>query len=256
MRRGDFTATPHAGVAGSVLRRRRVRGVPRRRSAATPWVDGEAPAARTGESMEIIKTTARQVARSLGRATRVLANGGVIVYPTDTAYGLGVRLDRSAALKKIVSIKGRSARKPLPVIADSVATVRNFFSLNSTEQGLIRRYWPGPLTLLLKTKRTLPGAVVRASRVAVRVPAAAIARLLATRAGGLLISTSANRAGKPACYTAADVLRQFRRQRTQPNLILDAGRLPHQSVSTIVRVRGERVEVVRRGAVRMSSCKL
>lgn len=171
---------------------------------------------------------------ALARAGRVLRRGGVIVYPTDTAYALGGRYDVGAVTRRVLDIKGRRDRK-FTLVAASLAQVRRHFRLPPAALALARRSWPGPLSIVVSR------------RLAVRVPAYAVARRLAQLAGAPLIASSANRTGGRTPYRFSAVYGQF--IGAQPDLLLDGGTLPKRKPSTIVRVDGRgRVEVVRQGA--------
>lgn len=173
---------------------------------------------------------------TLRQAAAVIRRGGVVVYPTDTAYALGGRFDSRAVAKRVMAIKGRKDPK-FTLVAGSSAQVQRFFSLNQKEKMLTRQHWPGSLSLVVSR------------RYAVRVPSDAISRRLALLAKSPLIATSANVMGQPNPYSAASVQRQFAHG-LQPDLVLDAGRLPKRKPSTVVSVDGRgRLRVIRAGAV-------
>lgn len=172
----------------------------------------------------------------LRQAAAILRRGGVVAYPTDTAYAIGGRFDRRAVARRVMAIKGRRDHK-FTLVAASLRQAQRHFRLATAARRLIRRHWPGPLSLVVS------------KRYAVRVPADAVARRLATLAGVPLIATSANRTGRATPYTAAAVRRQFAHL-PQPDLVLDAGRLPKRKPSTVVAVDGRgRVRVLRAGMV-------
>ncbi len=205
------------------------------------------------ESMKVLRITRGRVTkRALAEAAAVLRAGGVVVMPTETAYGLAAVPSDRAAVGRIYRIKGRPARKALPLIADSMASVRRAFVLDGRALSLARGYWPGPLTLVLPFRRNagLPAAAGGTSG-AVRVPRSAWARALAEAAGGLVTSTSANLSGEAAIYDARKVVASFRGRRHAPDLVLDAGALPVRMPSTIVRAKKGKIEVLREGPVKV-----
>ena len=164
--------------------------------------------------MHIVKPNRAGIAQ----AVRVLRSGGVIVYPTDTAYGLGGVFDSPAVIRKILSIKNRTDKK-FTLVAASQRQVERSFRLNPLQKKLARQYWPGPLSLVVSP------------RFAVRVPAHSVARLLCRRVGRPLIASSANRSGQRSPYWVPAVVTGFSNKKNQPELIIDAGRLPRRKAS-------------------------
>lgn len=197
---------------------------------------------------------------NIKKAADFLSAGGTVVYPTETAYGLAADPFNKRAVKKIYQIKSRSFNKPLPLIADSLKTVQQFFILNKKEKELAQKFWPGALTMVLKVKRecgekfdylTTPAPPSKGGddKVAVRISSSKIARVLAKSLGGLVISTSANVSNCGECYSPAAVITQFRNKKFQPDAIFDAGILKKIKPSTIVRVENDQIKIIREGAV-------
>jgi L-threonylcarbamoyladenylate synthase len=191
-------------------------------------VDGQAPSAE-----------------SLAKAERALA-AGLLIYPTDTLYALGARIGEPLLVRLVRDAKGRPDRKPLPLVAASLAQARELCSeWPEVAERLAAAYWPGPLSLVLRATPEVPDEVTSGSgTVAVRVPALELPRALCERVGPL-VSTSANRAGELpplTCGEACDGVGEF------AALALDAG--PGRPLaSTIVRVSAGQAELLREGAV-------
>ena len=171
-------------------------------------------------------------------AGRWLRRGGIGIYPTDTAYGIGGRFRSQSVRVRISEFKKRDDQK-FTLIASSLGQVEKFFKLSATAKKLARKHWPGPLSIVVSP------------RFAVRVPAAATARRLAHLAGQPLIATSVNLSGQPPAYTSSEVERVLKKSRRTPDFFLDVGQLRRQEVSTVVRVTGKKVEVIRPGAVKI-----
>lgn len=204
--------------------------------------------------MEIIKIDKNKPdKRNIKRAVGILRRGGVVVYSTDTAYALGCDSTSRQAMARIFKIKKRPREKQLPLIAGSTAMVKKFYKIDKISARLIKKYWPGPLTLVLSIKHNVSTILGRNKKVAVRVPDCKIARLLSGRLGRPIVSTSANLSGQQVCYSASCVIGQFKNQKYQPDLILDAGRLPKRKPSTIVIIKDGRVVILRKGAVEVKS---
>lgn len=203
--------------------------------------------------MRVIAINRHRVSRRvLAEVAAVLAAGGTVVMPTETAYGIAADPRSAKAVAAVYRAKGRPRRKPLPLIAASAARVRAAFDLRGSALALAHRHWPGPLTLVLPLK---PGVRLPATAGerdgAVRVPKSAWARAIAAATGGLVTSTSANISGDATIYDPADVIRSFRGRRHAPTLLLDAGPLPVRKPSTIVRQKRGMMEVLRQGAVKV-----
>ena len=185
--------------------------------------------------------------------------GKAVAYPTETAYGLAADPFNSEAIKKIYQIKGRDFKKRLPMIAESLKTVERFFILHKKERVLARKFWPGPLTIILNSKIKIQKSKLQLKiqnfkknkKIAVRVSSNKIAQVLAKSLGGLVISTSANVSGKSECYSANAVARQFKNRKFQPDLILNAGVLKKIKPSTIVAVEKGRIKVIRQGEIKI-----
>ena len=176
----------------------------------------------------------RPDAASLKKAASVLKSGGLVVYPTETAYALGCDPKNPKAVRRLFSVKKRDRSKPLPMIAASAAMAGRLLKLDRYGHVLASAFWPGPLTLV--------GGPDAAVRVSPHPVASALSRAL----GRPIISTSANLSGTSARYDAASVLRDLG---ALPDLVLDAGPLRPSPVSTVVRARGGVVEILREGAV-------
>lgn len=163
---------------------------------------------------------------------RILDEGGVVAFPTDTVYGVGARLDRPAALEQIYYAKGRDHSKPLPVlVADRSLAASLASDLPFPAEALMRRFFPGPLTLVLPAAPGLPPAVTGgAGKVGVRCPNHRVARRILQDCGGALAVTSANRSGEPPATTSHEVWRALG---NDIDVILDA-RCGTRAASTVV----------------------
>ncbi len=194
---------------------------------------------------------------AIKRAAKVLTGGGTVVFPTETLYGLAAMATNKKAVGKVYAIKRRPREKLLPVIVGSFAQAQKYFIFSRVELAFARRFWPGPLTLVLKTRSKKLEAAVGGDRVAVRYSANTVAARLAIYAGVPITATSANISGKPGCFTIASVKRQFGRvvggrssaARVDPDLFLNGGTLKRSLPSTIVRVLQGRIIVLREGKV-------
>jgi L-threonylcarbamoyladenylate synthase len=184
---------------------------------------------------------------SITEAAIVVRRGGLVVYPTDTVYGIGCDPFDDEAVSRLFEAKVRGT-KPVPVLCDSMRSARTLVSMSPTAQVLAEEFWPGGLTIVMPTVRKLPYLLDQGSgEVGLRVPALDSCVKLIEQCGGFLTGTSANASGSPPCRTAAEALEELG---GKVDLILDGGTLQGEE-STVVRVRGHSVEVLREGAVKI-----
>ena len=184
----------------------------------------------------------------LRQVAGVLQQEGVVVFPTDTLYGLAADPRSAAAVAAVFRLKGRSPGEPLPLIAADVVQVERFAAvLSPLARRLAGIFWPGPLTLVVPALASLaPGVTAGTGNVAIRVPDHAVARGLAHWAGFPLTATSANRSGVPPASTAAAALAGLEEGVAG---VLDAGATPGGLPSTIVDAGGNEPRLIRAGAI-------
>lgn len=194
---------------------------------------------------------------TIQKALEILRSGGVILYPTETSYGVGADATNPSAVALVFKIKGREKNKTLPLIAADIAMAKKYVEWSPGINILAKRYWPGPLTIVSKATKEAAGVlskgiVAKDQTIALRVSSHPIARILSRRLGKPLVATSANSAGSPPCYTIRTFKRQCTVPTTIPLYIFDFGKLPHRIPSTIVRVVGGTSQLLRKGAIRIS----
>ena len=188
---------------------------------------------------------------ALDRAVAALKSGGTVVYPTETAYALGCDPFDAKAVRRLFSIKRRDASKALPFIAASTALAFKSVDAEPYERKLAKRFWPGPLTLVVRLKKdddafSSGGKNPSGQEIAIRVSPHPVAAALSRGIGGPVVSTSANRSGGATNYDIPSVLRDLG---AQPDVILDAGPLARTAPSTIVRVTGGTLAILREGPI-------
>jgi len=180
-------------------------------------------------------------------AAAAILRGEVVAYPTETFYGLAVDALNEAALSKLRAFKGREAEKAFSLLISGREMLASLCSgISPLAERLMAQHWPGPLTLALPARSGLPASIVADGYVAVRVSPNPFAHALVAAAGRPITATSANPAGLPPPRTAVEVAAYFG---PPICLILDGGTTPGGQPSTLARVRGERVEILRQGAV-------
>lgn len=188
---------------------------------------------------------------SVSEAARIVRKGGIVACPTETFYGLAVDPRHVSAIRKIFRIKRRERKKPILLIVSSVREVKRWaVGIGPREKKLMRRFWPGPLTLVMRARASVPSLLTAGTRkIGLRLSSEPVARRLARLSGGAITGTSANISGKKPASTAKEVSQQL-------GMFVDAivsGRtLKPSKGSTILDVTGKRPRVLREGAVSAS----
>jgi L-threonylcarbamoyladenylate synthase len=170
----------------------------------------------------------------LTRATQLIRGGGVIAFPTDTVYGLGAAADDEVATRRIYHIKGRPVGLPLILMVAAESQLEGFVHVDARSEAMIRRWWPGPLTLILHARG--------GGTLGVRIPKHKVALDL-LRAAGPLMTTSANLHGGDPAMTAVEAV--------LPGVmaVLDGGIAPGGLASTVLDLTGPEPHVLRAGAI-------
>lgn len=178
--------------------------------------------------------------QALEKATAILQEGGLVIVPTETVYGIACDPSVPGALEKLIAAKGRDGNKPMARLAADGEQVKAVSShWNGGLEALASRWWPGPLTIVLETADGWTGY---------RVPDHAVALGLAKRCGRTLALTSANLSGEPDCRTA-----QAAMAAVAADLVLDSGPSAERAVpSTVVKVAGNTIECLREGCLPFS----
>ncbi|MBI5374519.1 MAG: threonylcarbamoyl-AMP synthase [Candidatus Schekmanbacteria bacterium] len=184
----------------------------------------------------------------LNEAAEYIKRGSVIAYPTETCYGLGSDAGNPDALEKLLKIKQRDKGKPVSVIAGSVEMAMKYVKdVTPAAIMLIQKFWPGPLTLVLKAGKGLASGIASAGgSVGIRVSSCKIAAGISLSAGCPITSTSANQAGGAEARNAAEVKLWLPEGL---DLIVDGGECEPSGISTIVDCTGERFKILREGLV-------
>ena len=182
--------------------------------------------------------------RRIKKAADLLRDGGVIVYPTDTIYGLGCDITNKEAIERIRRIKGRSSKKPMSFVCADLSNVSDYAHVSNHAYRILKRSLPGPYTFVLPATRETPRILqTKQKTVGLRVPNHPVPLALVAELGHPIISTSAN-------YTDQEVLTDpYELEQTlgkQVDLILECSQLPVMP-SSVISLIGDKVEILREG---------
>jgi L-threonylcarbamoyladenylate synthase len=184
----------------------------------------------------------------IDEAVAILRRGGLVAFPTETVYGLGADASNRYAIRKLYEVKGRPAAHPVIVHLAETAQLGQWASeVTPTARKLAQRFWPGPLTLILRRAAGVADAVTGGQdTVGLRVPSHPVAHALLAKFGGGIAAPSANRFGHVSATTAQHVRDEFA---STVELVLDGGQSGVGIESTIVDVTGERPVLLRPGHI-------
>src|SRR5690349_18882777 len=185
---------------------------------------------------------------TIKEAVGILRAGGLVAFPTETVYGLGADASNPEAVKKIYAAKGRPRNHPLIVHLANAAQLRDWAAdVPHAAERLAQRFWPGPLTLVVKRAAHVNELVTGGQdTIALRVPSHAIAQALLGRFGGGIAAPSANRYGRVSATTAEHVRAEFG---TTVDCVLAGGECDVGIESTIVDVSGADPALLRPGSI-------
>jgi L-threonylcarbamoyladenylate synthase len=186
------------------------------------------------------------------RAARVLGEGGLVAFPTDTVYGVGSSPFLPAAIERLFAVKGRPLEKAIPILLPDARRMRTVASeIPDAAWILAERFWPGALTIIVPKAPQLPDVLCAGGpSVAVRVPDLAVARILIVAAGGAVAATSANISGDPPALTPKEALAALD---GRIDLLIDGGHVPGGVASTVVDLTGSAPRVLRPGPISMEA---
>ncbi|WP_405269777.1 L-threonylcarbamoyladenylate synthase [Methanobrevibacter sp.] len=193
--------------------------------------------------MKILKTSSDDFDEKIvNEAIRVLADGGVVLYPTDTIYGLGANIFDNKAVKKVFEIKQRSLLKPLSILVSDVNAIDLVAKVSIQQKQIIDQYLPGPYTFILKKRNIVPRVVTGGSTlVGVRVPNNEIACRLATIFP--ITTTSANLSDEDVLSNPKDILEQLD---CEVDLVIDVGTLESSHASKIIDLSDSSPKIIRK----------
>jgi len=192
--------------------------------------------------------------KSAKLAGNIVKAGGVIVFPTDTVYGIGCDPLNDESVKRIYEIKKRFG-KPMPILAKDLNDIERIAEMNEIEFEIVSKLWPGQLTILLRAKPSfrISRLMSEDRRIGVRIPASLQTLTIIEESGGLLVGTSANISGLPPPQSIQELDEEILRS---VDLVIDGGRCLIGKPSTVVRLVDEgRLRILRLGSITVEKLK-
>lgn len=201
--------------------------------------------------MESLHLSRVDIHSAAQKAAEILVRGGMIVYPTDTLYGLGVDAFSDETVDKVYALKARDPKKPIHAVFANVDMIEEYAEINAAARTLIQEFLPGPLTLVLRKKSQVQGGIARGMEtIGVRIPDNMFCVATADAFGRPFTATSANTAGNVTGRTIPEILEQFGEGKSYIDLVVDAGELVVRKPSTVVDVTSGVPVILREGAIR------
>lgn len=181
------------------------------------------------------------------RTHQVFQKGGIIVFPTDTVYGIGCDPYNQNSIKKIYEIKSREKVKSLPILAYSLDIVKKIVVIDEFTEKIIQKNWPGPLTLILElTDEKLKKSLNLQNKIAVRIPDSKCTLKLLEKCK-LIVGTSANISGNSSYTNPDECIKNIKNY----DLFLNGGTIRSKGESTIIEVENKTIKIIREGALKM-----
>ena len=186
--------------------------------------------------------------QGIEEANKIIKQGGIIVFPTDTIYGIGCDPYNKDAVRRIYDIKHRDASKLLPVLVYSIDIAEKIIVFDSLSRKLAEKFWPGPLTLILDLKDIkLKNSLNIKKKIAVRIPNHNCTLEL-LRNCNYLVGTSANLSGQRSFTDPIEGLKNIQNY----DIFVDGGLITSKGESTIIEVENEEIKIIREGVLKKS----
>ncbi len=200
-------------------------------------------------TMEILKVEEAGVEAAARAAAAVINSGGIVVYPTDTLYGIGVNALSIESLERLRALKGREAQKPVSIIVRSVDAIETYGALSPEARDIAEKFLPGALTLVLPATASVPKELAVNGTIGIRVPNDPFTLALAAASTVPVTSTSANLAGKDTPHTIEDIISHFGDAAHSVDLYIDAGPRSGGVASTVIAFTDSAPHVLREGVI-------
>jgi len=181
------------------------------------------------------------------KTSQIIEKGGIVVFPTDTVYGIGCNPYNENSVKKIYEIKSRTELKSLPVLAYSLDVVKEIALIDEFTEKIIEKYWPGPLTLILElTDQKLKKSLNLGNKIAVRIPDSKCTLKLLEKCR-LLVGTSANISGNSSYTNPDECIKNIKNY----DMFLNGGIITSKGESTIIEIENKEIKIIREGILKI-----
>jgi len=186
------------------------------------------------------------------KTSQIIKEGGIVIFPTDTVYGIGCNPYNEKAVKKIYEIKSREKIKALPVLAYSIDIVKKIVVIDKFTENILQKNWPGPLTLILELKdQELKKSLNLQNKIAVRIPDSECTLKLLEKCE-LVVGTSANISGNASYTDPNNCIKNIKNY----DLFLNGGTITSKGESTIIEIKNEAIKIIREGALKMEDIRI
>ena len=185
--------------------------------------------------------------KGIEKTAQIIEKGGIVIFPTDTVYGIGCNPYNENAVKKIYKIKSRTELKSLPVLAYSLDVVKEIALIDEFTEKIIEKYWPGPLTLILElTDQKLKKSLNLGNKIAVRIPNSKCTLKLLEKCR-LLVGTSANISGNSSYTNPDECIKNIKNY----DMFLNGGIITSKGESTIIEIENKEIKIIREGMLKI-----
>jgi len=187
--------------------------------------------------------------KKIEKAVEILKRGGVVVFPTDTVWGIGASVESNKGMKKLYRIKKRERQKPTALLVADVKMAERYGVIKGKAKELVKSHWPGALTLVVKAKRKVPDIIQKNGKVGLRVTDSGMVNELCSELNGGIVAGSANFAGEalPKKKNEIDIGLV-----EKVDLVMD-GKVGGGEASTVVEVVEDKIKVLRQGSIEVKS---
>ncbi|HJN84930.1 MAG TPA: L-threonylcarbamoyladenylate synthase [Patescibacteria group bacterium] len=193
-----------------------------------------------------------KITNSLEEAIKVLKDGGVVVFPTETCYGIGCDATNTEAVKRVKAIKKRSSDMPIRVIVKDMEMAEQYGEFSETARMLAERHWPGPLTVVMPAgEKKMSSELAQDGSVGMRVSSDPLVSKIVAGIDVPLVATSGNVHNCPSTYKVEDAVAQFEKSGMEPDLYFDGGELEFTPPSMVIEVIDGEVIIHRQGSFKL-----
>ncbi len=182
--------------------------------------------------------------KNFKKIIKIIKEGGVIIFPTDTVYGLIADATNEKSVEKLFKIKKRPKEKPIPIFVKNIKMAKKFAIINKKQEKILREKWPGKFTFVLKRRKEKIFGVDEKT-IALRIPNYKFINILLEKLNRPLTGTSANISNKPASTKIRDILKQFQNQKVRPDLVINSRNLSKNKPSKIIDLTSKKIIILR-----------